>query len=103
MYAIIQTGGKQYQIEKGVKIKVEKLNTPIGEEVLLDDVRMVYRDDGRIILGDQLKETKVLAQVIEQRLDPKITIIKFKRRKHYRKKIGHRQRHTLLLIKEIEG
>jgi len=103
MYAIIETGGKQYKIEKGSIINVEKIKAPIGEEVELKRVLMVSKDDNDVIVGNPtIDSVKVVAEVVDQVRGEKITVMKFKRRKHYKRKIGHRQNYTQLLIKTIE-
>jgi large subunit ribosomal protein L21 len=101
MYAIVEVGGKQYKVEPGCTIDVEKMDVEPGTETQLKDVLMVAKDDKEIILGDALKNAKVIASVQKQFKGRKIVIMKFKRRKNYRRKIGHRQKLTKLLIKDI--
>lgn len=102
MYAVIESGGKQYRVVEGGNIKVEKILSNIGEEVKLNKVLAVANNDGHLLVGDSLKNASVLAEVVNQGKGEKITMYKFKRRKHYKRKIGHRQLYTELRIKSIE-
>lgn len=102
MYAVIETGGKQYKVEKGATINVEKIKAPIGQEVELNRVLLVCKDDDVVVGSPIIDSAKIIAQVIDQARGKKITIMKFKRRKHYKRKMGHRQDYTQLFIKTIE-
>ena len=102
MYAIIETGGKQYRVEEGQILKVEKLDTESGNEVSIDKVLFVKNDDN-IITGNPIVENaKVVAEVLETAKDKKIIVFKYKRRKNYRRKKGHRQWYSKIKIKEIK-
>lgn len=104
MFAVIQTGGKQYKIAEGETVKVEKLDAAAGDKVTLDQVLMLKDDNGATKIGDPLVQgAKITAQVLEQGRGKKITVYKYKRRKNERKKQGHRQAYTKLLIEKIEG
>jgi len=101
MYAIIRTGGKEYSIENGSIIDVEKLSGSAGDEVTLDKVLLVA-DNENVKIGKPFVEgAKVVAQVMDQKKGPKIIVFKRKRKKGYKKKQGHRQNLTQLKIKEI--
>jgi len=101
MYAIIRTGGKQYQVSKGDIIQVEKLSAAAGEEVSLNEVLLV-KDEDRLRVGTPvLEDMSVKAKVIAHGRGPKVVIFKFKRRKNYRKKTGHRQDFTRIQIQDI--
>ena len=101
MYAVIKTGGKQYKVEKGDKLRVEKLDTEAGKKVNLDEVLMVV-DGENVTVGTPLvKGAKVTATVESHGRGPKVKIVKFKRRKHSRKQMGHRQAYTELSITDI--
>lgn len=102
MYAIVETGGKQYKVEEGSTIDVEKIKAPIGKEIELNRVLMVAKEDDVIVGNPIIHSARVIAQVIDQIRGRKFTIMKFKRRKHYKRKLGHRQDYTQLLIKTIE-
>ena len=101
MYAIIRTGGKQYQVAPGERVRVEKLAGDVGETVELADVLMIA-DGGNVKVGQPIIEgAKVTAQIIEQGKAKKVLVFKKKRRKGYKVKRGHRQLFTALEIKEI--
>ncbi|MEN6463517.1 MAG: 50S ribosomal protein L21 [Syntrophomonas sp.] len=104
MYAVIQTGGKQYKVSEGDVLKVEKLTAEPGEKLVLDQVLMLNDDNGTLKVGDPLVTgAKITAEVIEQGRHKKIIVYKYKKRKNYRKKQGHRQAFTKIKIEKIEG
>ncbi|HPF20224.1 MAG TPA: 50S ribosomal protein L21 [Syntrophomonas sp.] len=103
MYAIIETGGKQYKVSEGLMIKVEKLSCEAGDKVTLDQVLMLSDDNGTRIGNPLVEGAKVTAAVLEQGRGKKIIVYKYKKRKNERKKQGHRQAYTKLLIEKIEG
>ena len=102
MYAIVETGGKQYKVEPGQILKVEKLDVPIGEEVSIDKV--LFINDGENIKAGTpfVENAKVVAEILETAKDKKIIVFKYKRRKNYRRKKGHRQWYSKIRIKEIK-
>lgn len=103
MYAVIKTGGKQYRVAKGDKLKVEKLPVEAGSSVDINDVLMVG-DGDKVTVGTPLVDGgKVTATVVSHGRGKKIEIVKFKRRKHYQKRTGHRQDYTELEITDISG
>jgi large subunit ribosomal protein L21 len=103
MYAVVKTGGKQYRVSAGTKIKVEQLSADIGAEVTLDQVLMIAAD-GDVKLGSPLLAgAAVKAKVLSQGRGDKVRIYKMRRRKHYRKSQGHRQNFTELEITGIAG
>ncbi len=99
MNAIIKTGGKQYKVENGSEIYVEKLNVEAGETVTFEDVLAV----GDKIGTPTVKGAKVTGEVIKHGKGKKITIFKFKAKKDYRNKTGHRQPYTLVKITNVAG
>lgn len=101
MYAIIRTGGKQYQVSAGERLRVEKLVGEIGDTVELDDVLLVADGEDVKVGQPVLDGAKVTAQIVDQGKDKKIVVFKKKRRKGYKLKKGHRQPFTALEIKEI--
>lgn len=101
MYAVIRTGGKQYRVTEGAKLRVERLEAEAGSTVDLTDV-MLVADGENVTVGDPLvKGAKVTAKVLSHGRGPKIRIIKFRRRKHHQKATGHRQAYTELSIDKI--
>lgn len=102
MYAIIETGGKQLKVEEGQSIFVEKLAAEAGETVTFDKVLFVGGDDAKI--GTPTVEgASVTAKVVEQGRAKKIIVFKFKKRKNYRRKQGHRQPFTKVTIEKINA
>ncbi len=103
MYAVIKTGGKQYRVSEGDILKVEKLDAEQGSTVDFEEVLMVA-DGEDIKIGAPLVEgSKVSATIEEHGRGKKVEIIKFKRRKHHMKRMGHRQAYTKLKITGITG
>ncbi|MFT5259364.1 MAG: large subunit ribosomal protein L21 [Saprospiraceae bacterium] len=103
MYAVVETGGKQYRVSVGDKLKVEKLDVEEGASLQLDKVLMI-NDDGKLTVGEpHVAGTSVEATVLGQGRGDKIRIVKFKRRKKYRRLQGHRQSFTELEITAIGG
>ncbi len=103
MYAVVETGGKQYRVAVGDKLMVEKLDVEEGANVELDRVLMVCNEGDVEIGSPVLDGTAVSAKVLKQGRDEKIKVFKFKRRKKYRKTQGHRQSFTQLEILSIGG
>lgn len=101
MYAVIVTGGKQYRVSQGDKLRVEKLDVAEGDNVELDQVLMVVDGDNIKIGAPVLDGGKVTAQVRAHGRGDKVEIIKFRRRKHHMKRQGHRQAFTELEITGI--
>ena len=102
MYAVIQTGGKQYRVEKGDKLRVEKLTGAVGDVVTFESVLLSGGEALR--LGRPMVEgAKVQAKILAQDLARKVIVFKFRRRKSYRRKRGHRQPFTALVITDIVG
>ncbi len=103
MYAIVRTGGKQYQVASGDQLRVEKLAGNVGDTVELNEVLMVV-DNQDVTIGQPLVENaKVVATIAEQGKAKKVIVFKKKRRKGYRLKSGHRQSYTALKIQEISA
>ena len=101
MEAVIATGGKQYCVTTGQVISVEKLPGEKGAAVEFKSVLLVNRD-GQVIAGDNLSRAKVSGEVVAQGRRRKVSIVKFKRRKNYRRNRGHRQAATTVRITTIE-
>jgi large subunit ribosomal protein L21 len=101
MYAIVRTGGKQYQVAAGDQLRVEKLAGEVGDTIELNDVLMVVNDEDIQVGQPLLESAKVTAEIAEQGKGKKILVFKKKRRKGYKVKKGHRQLFTSLKIQEI--
>lgn len=102
MYAVIETGGKQYRVAAGDTIEVERLRVEKGDKVEIDRVLMVAGDTGISIGAPVVDGAKVVATVAEHLRGPKIVVFKMKAKKRYRRKTGHRQELTRLKIDAIE-
>ena len=101
MYAVIKTGGKQYKVIAGEKIKVEKLEVEIGGKVVIDKVLMIADGENTTIGAPLIAGATVNATVVSHGRADKVMIFKFRRRKHYRKTQGHRQSFTEIQIDAI--
>ena len=101
MYAVIKTGGKQHKVRVGDVVDIEKLDKGIGEEVKFEQVLMASDGKKPTIGTPLIKDANVLAEIVNQKRDKKVNIIKFKRRKHHIKRQGHRQYLTEVKIKAI--
>ena len=101
MYAVVQTGGKQYRVSLGDVINVEKLNVEVGQKVVLDEV-IALSGDGETIVGKPFVDgASVECEVLGQGKAKKLIIYKYKAKKDYRKKQGHRQPYTQLKVTNI--
>lgn len=104
MYAIIETGGKQYRVAEGERLRVEKLEAGTGTTVTLDRVLLIADDAGTVQVGKPyLDAGRVTAEVTTHGRADKVKIIKFRRRKHYMKRQGHRQWYTELKVTGISA
>ena len=100
MFSIIETGGKQYKVKEGDKIKVEKLDGEAGAEVIFDKVLLKVSDEDKVEIGQPyLKDVKVIGEIINQGRNKKLIVYKYKPKKRERTKKGHRQMFTEVLIK----
>ena len=103
MYALIKTGGKQYRVNPGDEVKFEKLQGNIGDPITFDQVLLTSDGEDVKIGKPFLENSKVIGRITRQGKNRKILVFKYKRRKGYRKKLGHRQRFTLVRIENIEA
>ncbi len=103
MYAVIKTGGKQYRVASGEKIKVEQIPADIGTEITLDQVLMVADGDKVSVGAPLVAGATVTAKVIAHGRGEKVRIFKMRRRKHYQKRQGHRQNFTEIEIGAIKA
>lgn len=102
MYAVIQTGGKQYRVEKGETLTVEKLPAKIGEDVKFENVLLVA-DKNKVTVGTpNVSKAVVIGKVLKEEKADKILVFKFKRRKNYQRTQGHRQTVTTIKIEDIK-
>jgi len=101
MYAVISSGGKQYRVIEGQTLKLEKLPAEVGAAVNLDQVLMVVNGEDIKVGKPMLTDVKVSAEVVSHGRHKKIHIVKFRRRKHHRKQMGHRQYYTEVKITSI--
>ena len=102
-YAIVETGGKQYRVSPGQRIRVEKLNAEVGSQLKLDRVLVLNDDSGLKVGAPVLAGAHAIARVVSQARDRKVIVFKYKPKVNYRVKRGHRQPHTELLIEAIHG
>ena len=103
MYAVIATGGKQYKVTKGETLRVEKLAGDEGETVKLDRVLMVADGDKISVGSPVLDKASVTAKITAQGRGDKVEIVKFRRRKHSRTQMGHRQSYTEIEVTDIKA
>jgi large subunit ribosomal protein L21 len=99
MYAVIKTGGKQYVVKPGDTLKVEKLNVEEGSSVEFEP--LMVKSEDKVAIGEEAKSFKVKATVLRHDKGKKIIVFKYKPKKHYQRKYGHRQWFTELKIEEI--
>ena len=103
MYAVIKTGGKQYRVVAGEKIKVEQIPADVGAEITLDQILMIGEGESVKVGTPTVAGAKITGRVIAHGRHPKLKIYKMRRRKHYQKHQGHRQNYTELEIGSISA
>jgi large subunit ribosomal protein L21 len=103
MYAVVNTGGKQYKVQQGETLRIEKIPGEVGSSVTFDKVLMVADGENIRVGQPVLENVAVQAQIVEQDKAKKILVFKYKRRKRYRRKNGHRQPFTAIRIDGIEA
>ena len=101
MYAIVKTGGKQYRVEKGQTLLVERLPDEAGATVALEPI--LFRSDDAVFGADALKKVKVEAKVLGHERGPKLRVFKFKPKRGYKKRTGHRQELTRIQVTKISN
>ena len=100
MYAVVESGGKQYKVEEGTSLLVDRLDAKEGDKVALRPV--LFRDDDVVAGGEDLEKVKVEAKVAEHLRGPKIKVFKYKAKKGYRRRAGHRSELTRLEVTELK-
>lgn len=103
MYAIIETGGKQYKVQEGDVLFIEKLEAQEGESVTFDRVLAISKEDGLTVGAPVVAGVSVSGKVEKHGKDKKIIVYKYKAKKNYRRKQGHRQPYTKVVIEKIQG
>ncbi len=101
MYAIVKTGGKQYRVEQGESLLVERLPVDEGSSVTLEP--LLYVDDSRLLDGKDAAKVKVQARVVAHERGPKLRVVKFKPKRGYKRRTGHRQELTRLEVSSIKA
>ena len=101
MYAVIETGGKQYRVTPGDTIQVDTIAGDVGADVEFDRVLMISNDANELVLGDSVRSARVRGKIAGHGRGDKILVFKFKRKKQYKRTIGHRQNYTQVQVQEI--
>jgi large subunit ribosomal protein L21 len=103
MYAVVETGGKQYRVAAGDTLEIERLNVDAGQPVTFERVLLVHQEDKVTVGAPTVPQATVVADVVKHIRGPKLVAFKMKRRKGYHRKVGHRQELTVVKIKEIKA
>ncbi|GAB6180006.1 50S ribosomal protein L21 [Desulfotomaculum defluvii] len=103
MYAVVVTGGKQYKVQEGDTLYIEKLNAEAGEKVELTDVLLVEKDGQLTVGAPKVDGAKVVLNVVRHGKGQKVIVFKYKAKKNYRRKKGHRQPFTQVVVEKIEA
>ena len=101
MYAVIETGGKQYRVAPGQTIQIDTLAGDVGADVEFDRVLAISNESNELVLGDALRSARVRGKIASHGRADKIIVFKFKRKKQYKRTIGHRQNYTRVEVQEI--
>jgi large subunit ribosomal protein L21 len=102
MYAVIQTGGKQYRVAPGDTIRIERVSGDVGEKVTFDSVLAVHTDDKKVMLGSDASNVTVTGKIVSQGRAKKLTVLKFKKGNQYKISRGHRQNYTAVQVSDIK-
>lgn len=103
MYAVIETGGKQYRVSAGDKLRIERLQVEEGANVSFDKVLMIAKDDAPVVGAPYVEGATVTGKVLENGKDDKVIVFKYRRKKNYRKFRSHRQQYSFVQIEGING
>jgi large subunit ribosomal protein L21 len=102
MYAVIQTGGKQYRVAPGDTIRIERVKGEVGEDVTFGSVLAVHNDEKKMLLGSDASKASVTGKIVSHGRGPKITVLKFKKTNQYKISRGHRQNYTAVKVGDIK-
>ena len=102
MYAVIQTGGKQYRVAPGDTIRIEKVAGEVGENVTFGSVLAIHTDEKKIVLGSDASKASVTGKIVRQGRAKKLTVLKFKKGNQYKIQRGHRQDYTAVQVGDIK-
>jgi large subunit ribosomal protein L21 len=102
MYAVIQTGGKQYRVAPGDTIRIERVDGKVGEKVNFGSVLVVHTDDKKIVAGGDASQATVTGKIVSHGRAKKLTVLKFKKTNQYKIQRGHRQNYTAVEVSEIK-
>src|SRR5450432_501541 len=102
MYAVIQTGGKQYRVARGDTIRIERVKGEVGEDVTFGSVLAVHNDEKKMLLGSDASKASVTGKIVSHGRGPKITVLKFKKTNQYKISRGHRQNYTAVKVGDIK-
>ena len=102
MYAVIRSGGKQYRVEPGETIQVERLAGKVGGKVTFEDVLLVRTDEKKTMTGADAAKAKITGNIVKHVRGPKLQVLKFKKTRQYKIQRGHRQEYTAVQVSEIE-
>ena len=102
MYAVIQTGGKQYRVAPGDTIRIERVSGEIGEKVTFGSVLAVHTDEKKVVVGADASKATVTGKIVAQGRGRKLTVLKFKKGNQYKISRGHRQNYTAVQVNDIK-
>src|SRR5208283_2834621 len=102
MYAVIQTGGKQYRVAPGDTIRIERVSGEVGEQVKFGTVLAVHTDDKKVLAGSDASKASVTGKIVSQGRGKKLTVLKYKKTNQYKIQRGHRQNYTAVEVSEIK-
>lgn len=102
MYAVIQTGGKQYRVAPGDTIRIERVDGKVGEQVKFGSVLSVHTDDKKVLLGQDASKATVTGKIVAQDRAKKLTVLKYKKTNQYKIQRGHRQNYTAVQVSDIK-
>jgi large subunit ribosomal protein L21 len=102
MYAVIQTGGKQYRVAPGDTIRIERVDGKVGEKVTFGSVLAVHNDEKKVMLGSDAANATVTGKILSHGRGPKVTVLKFKKTNQNKISRGHRQNYTAVQVSDIK-